>query len=197
MPMSNAPRAAAILACVLLLAGCTMSPPVAEQQTSATPAASSSPSPSAPAAGGPTPSISPTAEPTVEGFEFVTVDPDEYALAPVEQSTKLVVAWAEQYCELAGLTPCTGIADRGVRLCIEKWDCHPALLVAFDEGTAAFVSGGIFPEARVFAVWRDESHPDVEPFGGARKLLEAYLLSVGVCPDGGGGNPRGVGCPTI
>jgi hypothetical protein len=105
-----------------------------------------------------------------------------------------VAAWAEEYCEQADLTPCTGIKDRAVPLCIEKWDCHPALLVPFKEGTAAFVSGGIFQEARVFAVWRAESDPALAQYGGARKLLEAYLLTVGVCPLEEGGPPQGKTC---
>lgn len=71
------------------------------------------------------------------------------------------------------------------------------MLVPFEEGTVAFVSGGIFPEPRVFAVWRAETDPDVAPYGGARKLLEAYLLTVGVCPNEGGGNPRGASCPSL
>jgi len=177
-------RAAAIVgACLLLLAGCTVPSPGADEATTST-AASADPSASA------------TVEPIVGGFEFVAVEPDEFGLAPAEQSTKLVIGWAERYCELAGLSPCSGLADRAVRLCIEKWDCHPALLVEFEEGPVAFVSGGIFPEPRVIAVWHAESDPELRPYGGARKILDAYLLSVGVCPDGGGGNPRGVGCPS-
>lgn len=146
--------------------------------------------------GSPTPSAAavPSASTTGPGFNLVTVDPDKNGLAPAEQSTKAVAAWAELYCKIQHLTPCTGIEARAVPLCIEKWDCHPALLVPFEEGTAAFVSGGIFQEAHVFGVWQAESAPAVAPFGGARKLLEAYLLTVGVCPDNGGGNPRGTTC---
>ena len=197
----NVRPAAILLACLLLTAGCAAPSPDGDPTPSSDSAASEGPpisptvEPTADEAGSATPSISPTVEPTIDGFEFVTVDPDEYAIAPTEQSRKLVVGWAERYCELAGLTPCTEMADRAVPLCIEKWDCHPAVLVEFDEGPVAFVSGGIFPEPRVIAVWRAEFDPELQPYGGARKLLEMYLLSVGVCPDGGGGNPRGVGCP--
>ena len=129
--------------------------------------------------------------------EFITFEPDTYGLAPVEQSTELVAVWAEQYCELADLTPCTGIEERAVRLCIEKRDCHPALLVPFDQGTAAFVSGGIFEKPQVFAVWRPESHPDLEEYGGARKLLLAYLLTVNVCPADDSAMPQGPTCPLL
>jgi len=104
------------------------------------------------------------------------------------------MVWAEEYCEFEDLTPCERIADRAVPFCIEKWDCHPALVVPFEEGTAAFVAGGIFPEPQVIAVWHAESDPDLAPYGGAQALLEAYLLTVGVCPDKGEGDPRGVTC---
>jgi hypothetical protein len=124
-----------------------------------------------------------------EWSEFVTVDSDEYALAPPQDMPELVVEWAERYCELAELSPCAGISDRAVPLCIERRDCHPALLVPFDEGTVAFVNGGIFPDAQVIAVWRAESDPELVPYGGARKLLEAYLLTVGVCPASSGSGP--------
>ena len=203
MPIMNVRLAAILVACLLLLAGCAAPLPDPDPTTSSASAASDGPpisptlEPTADEAASATPSISPRVEPTVDGFEFVTVDPDEYALAPSEQSSKLIVDWAERYCEVAELSPCTRLAERAVPLCIEKWDCHPALLVEFDEGPVAFVSGGIFPEPRVIAIWHPESDPQLQPYGGARKLLEAYLLSVGVCPDGGGGNPRGVGCPRL
>lgn len=142
----------------------------------------------------PTAGTIPSNSTSTAGFEFVTAEPDTHGLAPVEQSTDLVAGWAEDYCEMADLTPCTGIEDRAVPLCIEKRDCHPALMVPFDEGTAAFVSGGIFPEARVLAVWRAEADPALAQYGGARKLLERYLLSVGVCPQDKGASPQGTTC---
>ena len=63
--------------------------------------------------------------------------------------------------------------------------------MSFEEGTVAFVAGGIFPEPQVIAVWHAESDPDLAQYGGAQTLLEAYLLTVGVCPDG-----RRATCPS-
>ena len=108
----------------------------------------------------------------------------------------VLIRWAEQYCDLAKLSPCTGIENRAVPLCIEKRDCHPALLVPFEEGTAAFLGGGIFPQSHVVAVWRPESDPEAAQYGGARKLLEAYLLTIGVCPENLEGEPWGATCPS-
>lgn len=171
--MASAPSAAIFLAAILLLAGCS------DGSTSAT---------SIPDTG----LSHPTGGP--EGLALVTVDAEGYGLAPVSQSKESVAAWAEQYCARAELSPCTGIADRSAPLCIEKWDCHPALLVPFEQGVAAFVSGGVFQEPHIFAVWRTESDPEAAKYGGARRILDEYLLTVGVCPDNGSGNPRGTTC---
>ena len=158
---------AAIVISVLLAAGCTATPPTVVESTSAIPSAEPDPSPS---------SL------TLEGSEFVTTDTEVYGLLPVADSPDSIVAWAEDYCEAASLSPCTGIADRAVAICIENRDCHPAVLVPFDEGTAAFLFGGNFQDSQVIAVWRPESDPDVAQYGGARALLEAYLLTVDVYP---------------
>lgn len=152
-----------VLASALLLAGCSASPPSAEEPKSPSPVAN------------PVPLPSPT-----DWSEFISIDPDEYGLAGDGWSADQVFVWAEQYCELEDLTPCEGVADRAVHLCIETRDCHPALMVPFEEGTVAFVAGGIFPEPQVIAVWHAESDPDLEQFGGGQALLEAYLLTVGV-----------------
>ncbi|WP_243076630.1 hypothetical protein [Microbacterium sp. SS28] len=135
--------------------------------------------------------------PPEDWSEFITFDLDRYDLAPKSQALELVVEWAQRYCEKVGLSHCAGIPDRAVPLCIEKWDCHPAVLVPFEEGTAAFLSGGVIPQPQVVAVWRAETDPDLIPYGGARRLLEAYLLTALVCPDNGGSDPRGVTCPSM
>jgi len=165
--MVSARRAALVLASILLVAGCTATPPSPEESASPIPAIEPGSSPS----------------PTVEGAELVTVDTDVYGLLPVANEPDSIVAWAEDYCEAADLSPCTGVADRAVALCIEWRDCHPAVLVPFEEGTAAFLFGGIFEDSQVIAVWRPESDPEVAPYGGARKLLEDYLATVDVYPD--------------
>ena len=169
-------KLAIVLVSALLFTGCTASPPSAEEPTSPSPVGNSEPLPS----------------PT-DWTEFISIGLDEYGLAGDGWSEDQVEVWAEQYCELEDLTPCEGVADRAVQLCIEKWDCHPALLVPFEEGAVAFLAGGIFPEPQVVAVWHAESDPDLEQYGGAQALLEAYLLTVGVCPNDGV-DPRGATC---
>lgn len=169
-------RAAVVMVSILLVAGCTATPPPAVESTTAIPAAEPGSLPS------------PTPDGTVEGSELVTIDTDVYGLLPVADSPDSIVAWAEDYCEVANLSPCTGVADRAVAMCIERRDCHPAVLVPFDEGTAAFLFGGNFQDSQVIAVWRPESDPDVAQYGGARKLLEAYLHTVEVYPNPAVGN---------
>ena len=63
--------------------------------------------------------------------------------------------WIENYCEESGNSPCSGIDDRAVELCLEKWDCHPGLLVPFKYDVQAFFSGGIYAQdaMTVVAVW--------------------------------------------
>lgn len=101
-----------------------------------------------------------------------------------EESIDYLVSWVEDYCEESGNTPCTGIADRAVELCLEKWDCHPGLLVPFKHDVQAFFSGGIYSQdaMTVVAVWKPESSPDVEQYGGAQRLLEAFLSTMQVWP---------------
>ena len=109
--------------------------------------------------------------------------------APLEESVRMestedILQWVEDYCEGSGSTPCTGIADRAVELCLERRDCHPGLLVPFDGDVAAFFSGGIYdPEAMtVVTVWRPEDARSVRPYGGARRLLEGFLSTMQVWP---------------
>lgn len=112
-----------------------------------------------------------------------------------------VEAWVEQYCELA-TAPCTGIHDRAVKLCSERRDCHPGLLVPFRDDVQAFFTGGFWdhkpppPEVlgtsyTVVAVWRPESHSSVAEYGGSRALLEGFLSTMDVCPARPGASPSG------
>ena len=171
-------QAASVLVVLFLLVGCTAPSPAAQGTMSPTTTIDTTRSSSATPLAEVVPSPSPT-----DWLEFVTIGADEYGLAPDGWSTYgPVITWAERYCELEGLSPCEGLADRAAPLCIERRDCHPAVLVPFEEGTAAFVAGGVFPEPRVIAVWRPATDPELAPFGGARKILEEYLLSVDVYP---------------
>ncbi|HSO69122.1 MAG TPA: hypothetical protein VLQ67_05735 [Arachnia sp.] len=104
-----------------------------------------------------------------------------------------VMAWVEEYCELTDV-PCPGIRDSAVQLCNERKDCHPGLLVPFaGKEFRAFFTGGNY-QGRIIgaAVWRPDDHASVEPYGGARRLLEAFLSTMDVCP--AQGQPP-TGCP--
>jgi hypothetical protein len=92
--------------------------------------------------------------------------------------------WIEEYCGQTNNTPCTGIHDRVVPLCLERRDCHPGLLVPFRDDVQAFFTNGAPGEKMiVVAVWRPESDPSVDQFGGSRRLLEAFLSTMCVWPE--------------
>ena len=97
------------------------------------------------------------------------------------ESWKQAEAWVQAYCERTGNTTCTGIHERAIPLCLEKRDCHPGLLVPFqDDVEAFFTNGGAGTPMTVVAVWRGETSPTVVPYGGSVKLLEAFLSTMDV-----------------
>ena len=110
------------------------------------------------------------------------------------ESGSFLLAWAEAYCEASDQTPCGGIEDRAVVLCLEKRDCHPGVLVPFETEVMAFFSGGIYNQEAmtVVAVWRGESHPSVARYGGAQRLLEGFLSTMSVWPASTPGSQREV-----
>lgn len=97
------------------------------------------------------------------------------------------VPWIESYCEATGLAPCTGILQRAVPLCLERWDCHPGLLVPFDDAAQAFFSAGIYQkdEMVVVSVWGDAADPALVRYGGRQRLLEDFLSAMMVWPQVG------------
>ena len=101
----------------------------------------------------------------------------------VVESWRNVERWVKAYCERTGNTPCTGIHDRAVPLCLEERDCHPGLLVPFkDDVQAFFTNGGEGASMTVVTVWRGPADPSTEPYGGTRALLEAFLATMNVKP---------------
>lgn len=97
-----------------------------------------------------------------------------------------VETWAQAYCQETGNTPCTGIHERMVPMCIEHRDCHPAVIVPFRDDVEAFGAGGILPDGMVVvAVWRPETDPSVAAYGGSQRLLEGFLSTMGVFPPSG------------
>jgi hypothetical protein len=110
------------------------------------------------------------------------------------QTLEGVGAWVEQYCQHAG-SPCPGVKDQAVPLCNERWDCHPGLLVPFaGREFRAFFTGGDFGGQMVGVdVGRPDWHESLAKWGGARRLLEAFLSTMDVCPARPGQMPPG--CP--
>lgn len=99
-------------------------------------------------------------------------------------------AWIGAYCQKTGSESCAGILDGAVALCREIRDCHPGLLVGvappFDREVQAFFSGPDTNEQiTVVTVWRAEDDPSVAQYGGARQLIEGFLLSLCVVPEPG------------
>jgi hypothetical protein len=101
------------------------------------------------------------------------------------ETTEAVEAWIVSYCNASINAPCDQIHARAVPLCVERRDCHPGLLVPFTDDVQAFFTGGIYGDTMVVvAVWWGESQPAVAPYGGARRLLEAFLSTMHVCEAG-------------
>jgi hypothetical protein len=106
-----------------------------------------------------------------------------------------VETWIGQYCDQTGYPFCAEAIERAVPLCYEPSNCRPAgLLVHFDgvepafatfEGVQAIFTG---PEPigrtadrmMVVAVWRQDDHPSVAPYGGGQSLLEAFISTLDV-----------------
>lgn len=98
------------------------------------------------------------------------------------ESRENLVALINDYCAQTGAKTCAGIRDRAVLFCNEARDCHPAFLVPFDDWTGAFAEGGGLGGMLVVAVWRSENDPEVAPYGGSRRLLEAFLSTMNIVP---------------
>jgi hypothetical protein len=102
--------------------------------------------------------------------------------AQMNQSWPDVEAWAKVYCEQTKNTDCATIHDRVAPMCVEKRDCHPALLIPFKDDVQAFANGGDAGTGLVVAVWRGESAPATASYGGSQRLLEGFLETLNIVP---------------
>jgi hypothetical protein len=118
----------------------------------------------------------------------------------VDETWNRLETWIEQYCEKAGNSSCDGIREQAVRMCVHmRTSCYPAVLVlAPDREVQAFFTGGtrVAPTASpspfdiyngrlvVLTVWARESDLSVARYGGARRLIEAFLTTMCVVPEG-------------
>ena len=102
----------------------------------------------------------------------------------MNQSWPDLERWVVDYCQRTKNTGCATIHDRVVPLCVETRDCHPALLVRFADDVQAFGFGGVLPQGKmvVVTVARGESDSTVARYGGATRLLEAFLSTMNVWP---------------
>ena len=95
-----------------------------------------------------------------------------------------VVTWAEEDClKLTGKS-CVGIAERAEPMCLEKRDCHQAAVLVPGEGeVVAYVLDYDNARMQIVTVWQPDLDPSVTRYGGARKLLEAFLETKNVWPE--------------
>jgi hypothetical protein len=112
-----------------------------------------------------------------------SIPPDPGSADPGDEAWIDLTAWAAEYCRTTGLWACDGVEERAVPICLEQRDCHPAVLVPFQEEVLAFFTGGADVDpVTIVAVWRSDGDPSVAPFGGAVALLEAFLETMNVWP---------------
>jgi hypothetical protein len=108
----------------------------------------------------------------------------------IANSRPALIAWVEEFCDSADyFEPCDGIAERAIPMCRERRDCHPdAVIVPFDEDTVAFFVGA--EDALTIAhVPRGDADPAAAQYGGAIRLLQAFLETMNVTvpqPEPGG-----------
>ncbi len=108
-------------------------------------------------------------------------------LAPHEADINLdsrqdLMQFAQRFCAESDNAPCTGIPDRAIQMCKERADCHPAVIVPFDNEVLAFFGGTEDGHVNVVAVWWGDSAPEVAEYGGSIELLKTIVASMNVWP---------------
>lgn len=86
-----------------------------------------------------------------------------------------IEGWVDAFCRAAyENAPCVqGYMSRAVA--VETKDHHPGLLLRPYDVMAFFLEGETL---LVIAVWREETDPAVQPYGGARRLLEGFISTL-------------------
>jgi hypothetical protein len=97
----------------------------------------------------------------------------------VEPGTSLDV-WIQEYCAATVGTSCTATA-LAAQTVPATMDGYPGSLVIIETPQAFFLV-----DDRIYAVacWRPENDPTVAKYSGARRLVEAYLSTMRLLPDG-------------
>ena len=103
----------------------------------------------------------------------VSVKASAWSVAVAPGTT--VESWMDAYCTAQDSGPCTGLQDRAVDVATR--DQHPGRLIfGPEQDTMAFFLDG--ETVYVVAIWRGETDPTVQPYGGARRLLEAFISTL-------------------
>ena len=127
--------------------------------------------------------ISPAGDVRVSAW-LIPVDPGtNFEPGTTVEGWAAVESWIKEvYCPKTD-PRCTVTRDQAVPLCLEKRDCHPGLLILGPDEVQAFFKGTDLGEQMVaVTVWRPDEDPSVTPYGGSRRLLEAFLSTMAVWP---------------
>ncbi|MEP6639763.1 MAG: hypothetical protein ABJC39_10480 [Chloroflexota bacterium] len=85
--------------------------------------------------------------------------------------------WFLEYCRVT-TGPCDGIEGRAVTV---RLDGHAGSLVPFTADIHAYFVIG--DRIYIVAIWQGENFLTIQPYGGARRLLEAFLSTVRLLPN--------------
>jgi hypothetical protein len=83
------------------------------------------------------------------------------------------VSWIQSWCDGTNPDPCPDVRDTSTE--VAAGDGHAGVLVRQTDSMAAFLEGD---SVYVVAIWREEDDPSVTPYGGAARLLEAFLSTM-------------------
>ena len=91
-----------------------------------------------------------------------------------------LMEFAQTFCIASDNAPCTRIPERAVQMCREQADCHPAIIVPFNQAVMAFFGATEDGHVNVVAVWQGDTAPEVAEYGGSIELLKTILSSMNV-----------------
>jgi hypothetical protein len=94
------------------------------------------------------------------------------------------VSWLQTWCDATTTTGCAGLP--AVVVSAETGDGHAGVLSQFGDTMAAFIDG---ETAYVVALWRAETDPSVLIYGGARRLIKAYISTLSLPAESPLGSP--------
>lgn len=87
-------------------------------------------------------------------------------------------AWIQAYCQAGGMTPCTALQAAST---VFTGDDRPGVLVNTDD-TEAFIL--VANRMYVVALWEPFNDPRTAPYGGADRLVDAFVSTMHLLPGG-------------